>query len=99
MCLAFRLSQALGYCKPGDGERVAAHFAQVGLPTRIGDVPGARPDVPDLLRLMGQDKKVRQGKLTFILARAIGEAFICHDVPPQRLRDFLAGEIAANRSR
>jgi 3-dehydroquinate synthase len=99
MCLAFRLSEALGYCKRDAGERVAAHLAAVGLPTRIGDIPGAKPDVPGLLRLMGQDKKVRHGKLTFILARAIGEAFIAHDVPPERIRDFLAGEIAGGPGR
>ncbi len=29
---------------------------------------------------MAQDKKVEAGKLTFILARAIGEAFIARDV-------------------
>ena len=30
---------------------------------------------------MGQDKKVRDGKLTFILVRGIGEAFVSRDVP------------------
>ena len=35
------------------------------------------------MRLMAQDKKVRHGKLTFILARGIGEAFIARDVPPE----------------
>jgi 3-dehydroquinate synthetase len=45
------------------------------------------------MRLMAQDKKVRQGQLTFILARAIGEAFIARDVAPERVADFLSGEI------
>jgi 3-dehydroquinate synthase len=94
MCLAFRFSEALGHCRPGVSERVAAHFAAVGLPTRISDIPGAKPDVESLMRLMGQDKKVRRGKLTFILARAIGEAYVAHDVAPERVRDFLASEIA-----
>ncbi len=95
MALAFRFSEALGHCAPGAADRVAAHFQAVGLPTRIGEFPGATPDVAGLMRLMGQDKKVRRGKLTFILARAIGEAFVAHDVPPERVSDFLAGEIAA----
>jgi 3-dehydroquinate synthase len=99
MCLAFRFSEALGYCKRSDGERVAEHFGAIGLPTRIGDIPGARPDVSRLMQLMAQDKKVRQGKLTFILARAVGEAFIAHDVASERVCDFLAGEIAANGRR
>ena len=29
---------------------------------------------------MGQDKKVTDGKLTFILARGIGQSFITNDV-------------------
>jgi len=95
MCLAFRFSEALGHCGRSEGDRVAAHFSDVGLPTRIGDIPGPKPDVEGLLRLMGQDKKVRQGKLTFILARGIGKAFIAHDVPPEQVGDFLAREITA----
>lgn len=95
MCVAFRFSQALGSCSKGDAERVAAHFQAVGLPTRIGEIPGDKPDAAALLRLMGQDKKVRKGKLTFILARGIGSAYIAHDVAPERVSTFLEGEIAA----
>lgn len=94
MCLAFRFSEAQDVCAAGTADRVAAHFTAVGLPTRIRDIPGEKPDVDTLMRLMGQDKKVRQGQLTYILARAIGEAFIAHDVPPERVRAFLEGEMA-----
>ncbi len=97
MCLAFRFSAALGYADAAAADRVAAHFAAVGLPTRIADIPGDKPDIDTLLRLMAQDKKVRRGQLTFILARDIGEAFIAHDVPAEKVRVFLAGEIAARR--
>jgi 3-dehydroquinate synthase len=93
MCQAFRFSASLGHCQQADAERVAAHFATVGLPTRIADIPGAGPDVESLMRLMAQDKKVRHGKLTFILARGIGAAFIAHDVAPDSVRAFLTGEI------
>lgn len=93
MCQAFRFSEALGQCPSGVAERVTAHFAAVGLPTRVGDIAGAKPDVASLMRLMGQDKKVRHGKLTFILARGIGAAFIAHDVLAERVSAFLAGEI------
>ena len=43
---------------------------------------------------MGQDKKVRGGKLTLILARGIGEAFITRDVPAPAVLDFLSRQIA-----
>jgi 3-dehydroquinate synthase len=47
------------------------------------------PDADGLIALMGQDKKVVDGKLRFILARGIGEAFITSDVPPEAVRDVL----------
>ncbi len=97
MAIAFRFSEALGLCAPGGGKRVAAHFEAVGLPTRIADIPGAKPDVEALMRLMAQDKKVRRGKLTFILVRGIGEAFVTSDVAEERVREFLTGEIAGAR--
>jgi 3-dehydroquinate synthase len=95
MCIAFRFSAALGYCDEAAADRTQAHFRAVGLPTRIAEIPGDKPDVEALMRLMAQDKKVRQGKLTFILARGVGEAFIARDVPADRVRAFLGGEIGA----
>ena len=38
---------------------------------------------------MAQDKKVKRGRLTFILTRGIGQAFIANDVPPENVREFL----------
>jgi shikimate kinase/3-dehydroquinate synthase len=96
MVEAFRLSEELRICAKGTSERAATHLAAVGLPTRIGDINGKDwPDVNKLLALMGQDKKVRGGNLTFILARGIGEAFVTKDVPPDKLAAFLAREAAA----
>ncbi len=94
MALAFRLSERLGLCPEGRAERVAGHLATVGLPARIGDIPGGKPEAAELVRLMGQDKKVRQGKLVFILVRDIGEAVISRDVAPEQVAEFLEGEIA-----
>jgi 3-dehydroquinate synthase len=95
MCLAFRFSEALGFCPAGNAARVSAHLDAVGLPTRIQDIPGARPGAEELVALMAQDKKVRQGRLAFVLARCIGEAFVCREVEPQQVRDFLARELAS----
>jgi 3-dehydroquinate synthase len=94
MCLAFRFSEHLGLCPEGTAQRVSRHIAAVGLPTRIADIPGGKADAAELVRLMGQDKKVRDGRLTFILARAIGEAFIARDVDESQVRAFLESEIA-----
>jgi len=93
MAIAFRFSAARGDCSAADAERAAAHFAAVGLPTRIDEIPGDKPGIDAMMKLMAQDKKVRQGKLTFILARGIGDAYIAHDVPDAEVRAFLGGEI------
>jgi 3-dehydroquinate synthase len=95
MGLAFRFSESLGLCPAGTADRVARHLKAAGLPTRIADIPGGKADADELVRLMGQDKKVRDGRLTFILARNIGEAFISRDIDEPAVRDFLAREIAA----
>ena len=44
---------------------------------------------------MAQDKKVRDGKITFILTRGIGEAFITSDVDISDVEALLDKAIAA----
>jgi len=97
MCLAFSLSERLGYCPPQTAARVAAHLKTHGLPTRIADIAADRPaEADELFRLMGQDKKVRDGRMTFIMARGIGEAFITRDIGPEIVVPFLEQEIVRN---
>jgi 3-dehydroquinate synthase len=98
MVLAFAYSERLGLCREGLSDRVIAHFKAVGLPVSIADVPaganGETPSVRDLMTLMAQDKKVKRGRMTFILVRAIGEAFVTNDVDPRELESFLAERCA-----
>lgn len=94
MAQAFRFSERLGHCAPGTGDRVEKHLRGVRLPTRLSDIAGDLPDAAGLLAYMRQDKKARAGKLTFILARGIGEAFIARDVPDEAVLSFLAEERA-----
>ena len=93
MCLAFGLSEQLGLCPRGTAQRVSSHLAAVGLPTRINDIPGGKADATQLVALMGQDKKVKGGRLTFIMARGVGQAFVTRDIEPETVRAFLAREI------
>ena len=91
ICLALRLSQELGFIAADSVARVEAHFAAVGLPTRISDIPGSRPPTAvELADIMGQDKKVREGSLTLILVRGIGKAFIARDVGTGTVLDFVS---------
>ncbi len=98
ICLAARLSEQLALCPAGTAARAAQHLAAVGLPTRLTEIPGqVRAEAGELVRLMGQDKKVRAGRLAFILLRDVGQAFVSRDVTAARVTEFLAGEIAAGR--
>ncbi len=93
--LAFELSARLGLCSQEDPSRVRAHLREMGMKTDLTDIPGDLPDAATLLDLMGQDKKVVDGQLRFILARSIGDAFVTSDVSADAvlavLRDGLAG--------
>ena len=92
--LAFDLSARLGLCSQEAPSRVAAHLAAMGMKRDLADIPGALPDADALVALMGQDKKVKDGQLAFILARDVGEAFVARDVDLAVVRDLLAEALA-----
>ena len=79
--LAFELSSRMGLCAQEDPSRVRAHLRDMGMKVDFADIPGDLPDTAALMDLMAQDKKVVDGKLRFILARGIGQAFVTSDVP------------------
>ena len=87
--LAHRLSAALGHCSGDDAARVAAHFRAVGLPGEADALPAIRWSPPALIERMRHDKKVRDGRMTFVLTRGIGRAFLSQDVPPEALGGIL----------
>jgi 3-dehydroquinate synthase len=91
---AFRFSEELQICPPGTAARVETHLRRVGLPSRIAHIDGPdRPELSRLMTLMSQDKKVRDGRLTFILARGIGNTYVARDIDAARVSAFLASEI------
>jgi 3-dehydroquinate synthase len=92
--LAFAFSARKGLLPAAEAERAVRHLAAVGLPTHLTDVPGGVPDADRLMDLISQDKKVKRGRLTFILVRGIGEAFVAPDVDPAEVRGFLAEKLA-----
>lgn len=89
MVLAFRLSVALGLCPAVDSVRFIQHLKAVGLPVSISDIPGPRPEVETLMTHMRHDKKVKGGKINFVLPHRIGEAFVTADVPMTEVRKVL----------
>ncbi|TXN72225.1 3-dehydroquinate synthase [Methylobacterium sp. WL6] len=95
LALAFRFSARLGLCAGQDAGRVANHLALAGLPTTLQAVPGGCGDADALLDAMAQDKKVKDGALTFILARGIGRSFIAPGIERDAVRAFLQDELRA----
>ena len=93
LALAFAFSARLGLLPQGEAERVARHLATVGLPTHPASVPGGPVGADGLMERMAQDKKVRRGKLTFILVRGIGASFVAADIDPAQVRAFLAEKL------
>ncbi|MGB7318172.1 MAG: 3-dehydroquinate synthase [Planktotalea sp.] len=92
--LAFELSARLGLCSQEDPSRVRAHLSKMGMKVDLADIEGDLPDAAALLDLMGQDKKVIDGQLRFILARGIGDAFVTSDVPREKVLALLQDALA-----
>ncbi|MBY5365988.1 3-dehydroquinate synthase [Rhizobium leguminosarum] len=89
MVLAHEFSARMNLASPDDARRVERHLKEVGLPTRISDIPGDLPPAETLMDAIAQDKKVKGGKLTFILTRGIGQSFVADDVPASEVISFL----------
>jgi 3-dehydroquinate synthase len=101
MVLAAEFSARLGMISGTDAARIERHLAEAGLPTHLQDIAGfaqeGLADADALMTLMAQDKKVKRGKLTFILLEAIGRAVIAPNVEPAPVRDFLKEKLAQKK--
>ncbi|SEJ39891.1 3-dehydroquinate synthase [Pseudooceanicola nitratireducens] len=93
--LAFELSSRLGLCSQESPSRVRAHLRDMGMKVDLADIPGDLPAAEELFALMGQDKKVVDGQIRFILARGIGEAFVTSDVPSDKVIALLDERLSA----
>ncbi|WP_276714558.1 3-dehydroquinate synthase [Pseudooceanicola nitratireducens] len=93
--LAFELSSRLGLCSQESPSRVRAHLRDMGMKVDLADIPGDLPAAEELFALMGQDKKVVDGQIRFILARGIGEAFVTSDVPSDKVIALLDEGLSA----
>ena len=89
--LAFALSVRLGLCPQSALDRVSAHLEHLKMPARISDLPH-HFSAKDLMAHMQRDKKMQDGKLSFVLARGIGEAFTTREVPPEAVQDTLLAD-------
>ena len=91
MALAFDVSVRLGLCPAGDAERVKAHLRKIGLPASRAEVPQVPWNPAELFGHMGHDKKVSDGRITFVLAKGIGQAFLTAEVGATDVLGVLEG--------
>lgn len=85
LAMAFDLSARLGLCSAQTAQHVRTSLQTMGLPATP---PQRAYDLDRLMSLMAQDKKAESGRLTLILARGIGQAFVAKDVDPAPVRQF-----------
>jgi 3-dehydroquinate synthase len=95
MVMAFDLSAQLGLCALEDAARVQRHLASVGLPTSPSWIDGRDWQAERLIRHMSRDKKVQDGRIAFVLARGIGQAFFPAHAELDQISALLETAIAA----
>jgi 3-dehydroquinate synthase len=93
MALAFDLSVRLDYCPVNDMVRVRNHLVRHGL--RVAPARNTAFEPARLIAHMAHDKKAEGGRLTFILAHRIGDAFVARDVQPEAVEAALTHALAA----
>ena len=93
ICLAFKLSYFLGFCKEEDLRRVENLFEKFNLPTSFKNFKNLSFSSTELIERFKFDKKNKQNQLTFILNKGIGKSFIHDNVNINDLTQFLDKEI------
>lgn len=95
LCMAFELSVRMGLCPRRDAERVERHLRALGMPVDPPALPDGRAwSAKALLSHFAKDKKVRDGKVTFVLARGIGQSFLCREVETPAVLSVLEDWVA-----
>lgn len=95
MIMAFDLSVRMDLCPVDDAARVHRHFAAIGLDTGLDHIQGVSWKAESLLEHVGRDKKVRDGRMTFVLVEGIGRAFLSRDVAEDNLIATLEDSIGS----
>jgi 3-dehydroquinate synthase len=76
MAMATDLSRQLGYLSDADADRIRSLLERAGLPVAAKGIAPAR-----MHQLMTVDKKVKEGRIHFVLLERLGTAILRDDVP------------------
>jgi 3-dehydroquinate synthase len=85
MAMAADLSRQLGYLSEADTGRIRSLLERAGLPTAARGIPPSR-----MQQLMSLDKKVKEGRINFVLLERLGAATLRDDIPVAALDRTLA---------
>ncbi len=81
MTAAARISHAMGLCDKEVVDRLDKLLTRIGLPTGMPEI-----DPEEVIRILAHDKKVKDGKVRFVLPERIGKVVIRDDVDPEMIR-------------
>lgn len=87
MMMAFELAAARGWVSAQELSRVRALLLALGLPV----APPQGMKIADFMPYMKTDKKVKDGRMRFILPKELGLAIIVDDVTETELQQVFAG--------
>jgi len=87
MLAAARISNKMGIFDRDGIVRLESIIARTGLPTKMPPL-----EMEKIIQAMRHDKKIREGKLRFVLPRAIGNVFVTDEVNLSLVKEVL-GEL------
>ena len=93
ICMAYRLSQKLGLCNNEDVKKVENIITKYKLPNSIKTLDNLKFNYKNVFKTLYADKKVKNGKLTFVLPKGIGNAILKTNIKEKIILDFLKEEI------
>jgi 3-dehydroquinate synthase len=89
MMAAAKISRRMGLLQENELVRLDEVIRRAGLSTKMPDL--TREEKEKLLQVIKHDKKVRDGRLRFVLLKSIGNAFVSDEVEPGLIGEELFG--------
>jgi len=86
---ACRIAEEMGMFKKEARDRIERLIEKAGLPGRIG----VELSIDDIIQVLSLDKKVRAGKVRFVLPERMGRVVVRDDVPEHIVKDVIRGLI------
>lgn len=98
MVMAFEYCAAQGLCPQEDVIRVKEHLLSLHMPVDLSALPCEDWTAELLMKHMLKDKKVKDGKVMFVLVRGIGQAYLSRDVEDLALKEYLDDLLIRSKS-